>query len=110
MFWVPLLARPAVFPTSHEPALLGKPAVAPAQESVMAMSLIEIEKEISQLSTNERTRLISVLISSLEQEDEGDIETAWEEEVLARSKEIQEGRITPVPTDEALARLCRNLL
>ena len=75
----------------------------------MAMSLGEIEREISRLSLDERTRLIGILISSLEHEDEGDIEAAWEEEVLARSKEIQEGRVTPVPADEALARVRRSL-
>ncbi len=42
--------------------------------------------------------------------DEGDIEAAWEQEVIARSKEIQEGSVAPLPADEALARVRRSLL
>jgi putative addiction module component (TIGR02574 family) len=79
------------------------------RELSMTLSLRDIEREVSQLSLDDKTRLIGLLISSLEQEDEGDIEAAWEAEVLARSKEIREGRVTPVPADEALARVRRSL-
>lgn len=75
----------------------------------MPLSLVEIEREVSQLTLDERARLISFLIATLEPADEGNIEAAWEEEVLARSKEIQEGRVAPVPADEALARVRRGL-
>jgi putative addiction module component (TIGR02574 family) len=76
----------------------------------VSLSLVEIEREVSQLTLDERTRLISFLIATLEPADEGDIEAAWEEEVLARSKEIQAGSVAPVPADEALARVRRSLL
>jgi putative addiction module component (TIGR02574 family) len=76
----------------------------------MRLSLVEIESEVSQLTLDERARLINFLISTLESADEGDIEAAWEEEVFARSKEIQEGSVVPVPVDEALARVRRSLL
>lgn len=75
----------------------------------MPLSVVEIEKEVRHLTPDERARLIGFLISTLEPADEGDIEAAWEEEVLARSKEIQAGSVTPVPADEALARIRRNL-
>jgi putative addiction module component (TIGR02574 family) len=74
------------------------------------LSLVEIEREVSQLTPDERARLIGFLIATLEPADEGDIEAAWEEEVLARSKEIQAGRVASVPADEALARVRRSLL
>ena len=76
----------------------------------MPLSVSEIEREASQLSSEERARLIGFLIETLEPADEGDIEAAWEEEVLARSKEIEEGRVVPVSADEALERVRRSLL
>lgn len=75
----------------------------------MPLSVAEIEKEAGQLTLDERERLISFLIATLEPADEGDIEAAWEQEVLARSKEIEEGRVAPAPADEALARVRRSL-
>ena len=75
----------------------------------MPLSVIEIEKEASHLTPDERARLISFLICTLEPADEGDIEAAWEAEVLARSKEIQTGSVAPVSADEALARVRRSL-
>jgi putative addiction module component (TIGR02574 family) len=75
----------------------------------MPLSVAEIEQEVSQLTQDGRARLIGFLIESLEPADEGDIEAAWKEEVLARSKDIQEGRVDPVPVDEALDRVRRGL-
>jgi len=76
----------------------------------MPLSLAEIERQVSQLTLEERTRLISFLIATLEPSDPADIEAAWEAEVSARSKEIQEGSVAPVPADDALARVRRSLL
>jgi putative addiction module component (TIGR02574 family) len=75
----------------------------------MPLSLVEIEREGSQLTLDEKAQLISFLIATLEPADEGDIEAAWEQEVLSRSKAIQEGRVAPVSADEALARVRRSL-
>jgi hypothetical protein len=70
----------------------------------MPRSLVQIERDVSQLTQDERERLIGLLIATIEPADEGDIEAAWEEEVLARSRDIQEGRVAPVCADEALGR------
>jgi hypothetical protein len=51
----------------------------------------------------------TTLITTLEPADEGDVDPAWEKEVAARSKDVQEGRVVPVPADEALARVRRSL-
>jgi putative addiction module component (TIGR02574 family) len=79
-----------------------------ASGGAMPLSLAEIEREVSQLSLDERARLISHLIATLEPVDEGDIEAAWEKEVLARSNAIQEGSVAAVAADEALARVRRS--
>ncbi len=76
----------------------------------MSLSLVEIEREVSQLTLDEKERLISFLIATLEPADEANVEAAWEEEVFARSKDVQEGRIAPVSADEALVRVRRSLL
>lgn len=75
----------------------------------MPLSVVEIEREASHLTVDERAQLISFLIATLEPADEGDIEAAWEKEVLARSEEVRSGSILPVPADEALARVRRSL-
>jgi len=75
----------------------------------MSLSFAEIEKAAANLPLEERARLIGALIASLEPADEGDIEAAWEQEVLARSKEIRDGIVSPVSADEALERVRRDL-
>lgn len=75
----------------------------------MTLSLAEIEEEATRLTLEERARLIGVLIASLEPADQGDIEAAWEQELLARSNEVQDGSVTPVPADDALERARRGL-
>jgi len=75
----------------------------------MALSLAELEREVTRLSPEERARLIALLIHSLEPADEGDVEAAWEAEVLRRAREIEEGKTVPVPAEEALERARRNL-
>lgn len=76
----------------------------------MSLSLSEIEREVSKLTLSERERLIGFLLATLEPADEEGVDAAWEQEVLARSKEVQEGRVASVAADEALARVRRSLL
>jgi len=75
----------------------------------MSLSLRDIEQEVSQLTSDERAKLIGFLIATLEPADEGDVEAAWAQEIAARSREIQDGTVIPVPADEALARVRGNL-
>ena len=70
----------------------------------MSLSLADLEKEAAQLPLEERARLISSLITSLESSDEGDIEAAWEKEIEARSAAFHRGEAKTVPAAEALAR------
>lgn len=75
----------------------------------MALSLAEIEREITRLTAEERARLIALLIDSLDPADDADIDGPWEQELLRRSKEIEAGTVVPVPGDEALERVRRTL-
>lgn len=71
----------------------------------MALSLAEIEREITRLTAEERARLIALLDPA----DDADIDGPWEQGLLRRSKEIEEGTVVPVPGDEALERVRRTL-
>lgn len=75
----------------------------------MSLSLADLEKEAVQLPLEERARLISSLIASMEPPDDGDLEAAWEQEIEARSAAFHRGEAETVPAAEALARARRKL-
>jgi putative addiction module component (TIGR02574 family) len=60
------------------------------------MSTDELLAEVLRLSREDRARLASELLSSLEEADEG-VVAAWAEELLRRSADVREGRVSPVP-------------
>ena len=65
------------------------------------------------LPPEERERLAQALYASLEP-DEGDedpeaVEAAWREEIKRRLRDIDEGRVKPVPVEDALARARQRL-
>lgn len=63
----------------------------------MPLSLVEIEREVGQLTQEERERLVELLIASLEPSDQGDIEAAGRR------------RFWPAPRTFAMARSSREL-
>lgn len=70
----------------------------------MPPSLAELERQAMELPLPDRARLIAALIASLDAEDEGDVEAAWEQEVKERSAQYHAGNVKAVPGPEALAR------
>jgi putative addiction module component (TIGR02574 family) len=68
----------------------------------MTKSLAEIESEARQLSTKERARLVRRLISTLESEDDGDVEQAWLDEAERRLAAYRSGDTTAQPAEEVL--------
>ena len=75
----------------------------------MSRSAAEIERQALTLTEKERARIARRLIASLEpgRESPADIEAAWAEEALRRSREIEDGTVTPVPAKEVFAALRR---
>jgi hypothetical protein len=71
--------------------------------------VVDIELEPDRPRMGDEAKLIGLLIADLDPADEGDVESAREEEVLARSREIRDGRVVPVPAGEVLARVRRRL-
>ncbi|MEP6820553.1 MAG: addiction module protein [bacterium] len=64
-----------------------------------------ILEEALALPAAERARLAASLISSLEPEEDSDVEQAWRAEVARRVEELDNGTATPVDWEEARRRI-----
>ena len=72
------------------------------------MSTDDLLAEALRLSREERARIASELLSSLEETDE-EIVAVWAEELLRRSADVREGRVSPVPWATAREELLTEL-
>lgn len=52
-----------------------------------------------------RAMLAGHLLDSLNREDQNRIDALWADEIERRIKEIDEGKVTPIPGEEVMARL-----
>jgi hypothetical protein len=77
----------------------------------MTMTLDAIETEIMNLNTEDRSRLLDRLISSLDSDAAIDaaILAEWESEAGRRDAEVDAGQVQLVPLDDALAALYAKL-
>ena len=69
-------------------------------EDIIDQALREPEKE--------RARIAEILISSLENSFDKNVEFAWQEEVTRRLKEIDSGAVKCIPWEEVRDKLQRN--
>jgi putative addiction module component (TIGR02574 family) len=66
----------------------------------MATSIEKITQEVIELSRQERLTLMRLLLD-LDQPPKGDeIEKAWDQEIRARVKAVDEGRVSGIRYDE----------
>jgi putative addiction module component (TIGR02574 family) len=66
----------------------------------MATPIEKITQEVVELSRRERLMLVRLLLD-LDQPSQGDeIEKAWDQEIRARVKAVDEGRAKGIPYDE----------
>jgi putative addiction module component (TIGR02574 family) len=66
----------------------------------MATPIEKITQEVVELSRHERLTLVRLLLD-LDQPSKGDeIEKAWDQEIRARVKAVDEGRAKGIPYDE----------
>lgn len=75
----------------------------------MSATLIEIQEQAKQMEAHDRARLAYVLLESLEPDDEGNVEQAWEAEIAARWAELERGEVVPIPASEVFASLRHKL-
>jgi putative addiction module component (TIGR02574 family) len=66
----------------------------------MAAGIEEITKEIVELPRHQRLALIRLLLDLDQPGTNDEIERAWDEEIRARVKAVDEGRATGVPYEE----------
>ena len=64
--------------------------------------------EALRLSREERARVAAELLSSLEETDE-EVVAVWAEELLRRSADVRDGRVSPVPWATAREELLTEL-
>lgn len=67
----------------------------------MKQDIAEILKKALELPPEARAAIAGSLLDSLEQAVDEDAESEWEDEVLLRLKELDEGRVQPIPWAEA---------
>ncbi|MBW4551141.1 MAG: addiction module protein [Aphanocapsa sp. GSE-SYN-MK-11-07L] len=72
-------------------------------------SIEQLTEEILSLPSVSRALLAEKLVESLEFDTDLSIQAAWVTEAQRRRDEVREGIVTPIPGDEALARV-RQLL
>jgi putative addiction module component (TIGR02574 family) len=73
----------------------------------MKENIADILKQALRLSPEARAALAGSLIDSLDEPLDLDAESAWEAEIAARIREIDEGKVTLIPWAEARARIAR---
>ncbi len=73
-----------------------------SSEDLIDQALREPEKE--------RARIAEILISSLENSVDKNVEVAWQEEVTRRLKDIDSGAVKCIPWEEVRDKLRRNAL
>lgn len=66
----------------------------------MAISLEEITKEVVELPRHQRLALVRLLLDLDQPATTDDIEQAWDEEIRARVKAVDEGRANGIPYEQ----------
>ena len=71
----------------------------------MAANFDDIIKDALSLPPGERAMLADHLLESLDWEKQKEIDALWAQEAERRSKEIDDGVVTPIPGEEVMNRL-----
>ena len=75
----------------------------------MAKDVTELFRDASELSEQDRATLAGLLIESLEDEPEPDVEAAWLAEIERRVADVESGAVQTVPWEEVRRRLLDRL-
>ena len=73
----------------------------------MARDLREVFREAFELPENERATLTGLLIESIEDPPDPDVEEQWAAEAERRWREIESGEVQTIPWEEVRAKLFR---
>ena len=75
----------------------------------MSMPLDAVTREAIELPRHERLALARLLIELDDPGSNTDLAGAWEAEIQARVRAVNEGRVEGIPYEEVLARIDRRL-
>ena len=70
----------------------------------MASAARNLESKALKLSRRERARLAQCLISSLDQQVDGNVEKLWVEEAERRLDELKSGKVAGIPAEKVIKR------
>ncbi|MCX6912461.1 MAG: addiction module protein [Verrucomicrobia bacterium] len=73
------------------------------------MPLEDVAREAIGLPRHQRLSLARLLIDLDDPGSDADVEAAWDVEIQARVRAVQEGRVEGIPYEEVLARVDRRL-
>jgi len=76
-------------------------------DDIMARSVVDFFGKASKLDEHDRATLAGLLLESIEQEPDPDVEEAWKREIARRIEEIDSGSVSLVPWEEVKAKLFR---
>ena len=89
-------------PTRPTPPPGGPCYRCPGEEAFMAEPVKKLEAEALKLAENERAELARVLLLSLGDSQEQEVEQAWAEEAERRYQELKTGAVEGLPSDDVL--------
>jgi len=75
----------------------------------MSMGLEEVTREAIQLPRRQRLALARILMELDDPGTDADVEAAWDAEIQARVRAVQEGRVQGIPYEQVLARVDQRL-
>ena len=75
----------------------------------MRMALEEVTHEAIQLPRHQRLALARILMDLDDSGTDADVEAAWDAEIQARVRAVQEGGVEGIPYEQVLARINQRL-
>lgn len=75
------------------------------KSSERSQSLDEILRAALELPPSARAMLAGLLLESLDDSEQTELDAAWSEEIERRIRDIDEGRVKLIPGEEVLAEL-----
>jgi putative addiction module component (TIGR02574 family) len=75
----------------------------------MTTTAQSLAAQANELSAQERSHLIDLLVATLPEEEDAEVEAAWEKEIRRRVAEIEAGTAKLIPSEEVHAKARRIL-
>ena len=75
----------------------------------MSMALEEVTREAVQLPRHQRLALARILMELDDPGTDADVEGAWDAEIQARVRAVEEGRVQGIPYEQVLTRIDQRL-